>query len=90
MFVVLFVAPLAQTVLLEETSFVLQELEDVYDAEEGEMEEINDAQKTYFHLGHTINFTHLEDVSIEYHMNRINLIFATNRTSVETPPPQIS
>lgn len=90
MFVALFAAPLALTVMQEDINIVLQEFEDNNDAEEGEDLKIKDAQEELFMNSTLSSNKQFIASNMLTHIDSRKYIFTSQLSGVETPPPRFA
>lgn len=90
MFVVLFVAPLALSVIQEDSTIVLQEFEDSNDAEEGEDLNLKEVQEKHFWATSWSSNKHIITINIQVHLDSHKYIFTSQLLGVETPPPRLA
>lgn len=90
MFAVLFIAPLALSIIQEDVTIVLQEFEDNNDTEEGEDLKLKEAQENLFYSSTLSSKKQLVSSCMHVHMDSRKYIFTSQLLGVETPPPRFA
>ncbi len=90
MFTVLFVAPLTITILQKDAPLVIQEFEDISDAEDVEDVQLEEAQEKLFcGADYTLN-RHLEVALNLLCIDSDRSEFSSQKLGIETPPPRFA